>query len=103
MMIGDARKRKRSQAIRQPYDYLIVGHWHQLMYLKRMIVNGSLKGYDEYAFDSNFEYEPPQQAFWLTDARHGVTVQTMVHVQDDSEPWSAAKKAERSSIFEIAA
>lgn len=62
LMIGDHRKRKRAQAIATPYDYLLIGHWHQLAQMKGVIVNGSLKGYDEYAFHGNFDYEPPQQA-----------------------------------------
>jgi hypothetical protein len=52
LMIGDARKRQREQAVRRPYDYMIMGHWHQLGFLRGLIVNGSLKGYDEYAFVS---------------------------------------------------
>ena len=68
---GDQRKRVREAAVRTPYDTLIMGHWHQLKDFGRVIVNGSLKGYDEYAALGNFEIEPPQQAFWLTAPEHG--------------------------------
>lgn len=73
LMRLDARKRQRANAIGQPYDLLIMGHWHQLTWGPSFIVNGSLKGYDEYAYTSNFGYEPPQQALWLMTPEHGRT------------------------------
>ena len=89
LMIGDARKRQREQAVSRPYDYMVMGHWHQLSFVRNLIVNGSLKGYDEYAYISNFQYEPPRQAFWITDAKHGVTIQAPIHVASDDEDYSA--------------
>lgn len=89
LMIGDARKRKRQQAVRRPYDYMIMGHWHQLAFVKGMVINGNLKGYDEYSFISNFDFEPPRQAFWLTDARKGMTITAPIHVTDKSERYPA--------------
>jgi len=93
LMIGDARKRQREQAVRRPYDYMIMGHWHQLSFLRNLIVNGSLKGFDEYAYISNFHYEPPRQAFWLTDSIHGVTIQAPIHVASTDEDYSAVDGA----------
>jgi len=85
MMIGDARKRKRARAVNKEYDYLLMGHWHQLVQAQGVIINGSLKGYDEYAFDSNFAYEPPRQLFFIVDPKHGVTISAPVHVQSQAE------------------
>lgn len=93
LMIGDARKRQREQAVSRPYDYMIMGHWHQLSFLRSLIVNGSLKGYDEYAYISNFHYEVPRQAFWLTDSKHGVTIQAPIHVASATEDYSAVDGA----------
>lgn len=70
---GDHRKRSRNAQIDTEYDTMLLGHWHQLIQLQRLIVNGSLKGYDEYAYQSNFPYEPPRQALWLTHPEHGIT------------------------------
>jgi hypothetical protein len=36
------------------YDVLLVGHFYQMSQLHRLIVNGSLKGYDEYAGAAGF-------------------------------------------------
>jgi hypothetical protein len=69
----DARKRARYDAVDQGYDMLVMGHWHQLVYGPNFIVNGSLKGYDEYAHLNSFGFEPPQQAAWLMTPQHGKT------------------------------
>lgn len=79
---GDHRKRTRQSQINQDYDTLLLGHFHQLMQLTRLIVNGSLKGYDEYAWAGNFPFEPPRQAMWLTHPKHGITVSWPIHVHD---------------------
>ena len=85
LMIGDSRKRQRETAVRRPYDYLIMGHWHQLAFIRGLVINGSLKGYDEYAYVSNFAYEPPQQAFWITDPVYGMTIKAPIHVARNEE------------------
>jgi len=62
----------------KPIDQLIMGHYHQYMQLKGALVNGSLKGYDEYAKSSRFEYEIPKQALWFTHPKYGITFQVPV-------------------------
>lgn len=69
----DARKRQRAAATNSAYDLLIMGHWHQLTFGPSFVVNGSLKGYDEYASIENFGFEPPQQALFLMTPEHGKT------------------------------
>lgn len=78
---GDHKKRSRNQAIERPYDVLLIAHWHQHRNLGRLIVNGSLKGYDEYADAGNFPFEPPKQALWLTHHEHGPTISMPVFVE----------------------
>lgn len=77
---GDHRKRSRNSQIDMQYDTMLLGHWHQLIQLERLIVNGSLKGYDEYAYTNNFGFEPPRQALWLTHPEHGLTFSMPVYV-----------------------
>lgn len=87
--LGDHRKRKVSQATGSPYDWLVFGHWHTLtLGVSGMIVNGSLKGYDEFANIMNFEFEPPQQAFWLVQPRVGVTGRWPIHVLGENENYA---------------
>ena len=79
---GDHRKRGRNTQIGQSYDTMILGHWHQLIQMQRLIVNGSLVGYSEYAWDGNFPYEPPRQALWITHPEYGITFQMPVLVEE---------------------
>lgn len=88
LMRLDARKRQRQEAVQQGYDLLIMGHWHTLTYGPSFIVNGSLKGYDEYAFTQNFGFEVPSQAAWLMTPEHGKTWTAPIFSQDrKSEGW----------------
>lgn len=80
---GDHKKRSRNAQIEMEYDVMLLGHWHQYIHLTRLIVNGSLKGYDEYAYNSNFGFEPPQQALWVTHPRNGITFRMPVLVDKD--------------------
>lgn len=85
---GDHKKRSRNAQIDMEYDTMICGHWHQYIHLTRLIVNGSLKGYDEYAYNSNFGFEVPQQALWLTHPKYGITFRMPVRLD---EPRNASK------------
>jgi hypothetical protein len=82
LMLLAMRKLKRTH-----FDYLICGHWHSLGQFQKIRCNGCGKGYDEYAFNSNFDYEPPKQDLWLTDYRHGIVGDFPVHVASRDEPW----------------
>ena len=79
---GDHRRRTRNSGLGLSYDTLICGHFHQLMMLRSRIVNGSLKGLDEYAYTSAFGYEPPMQALWMTHPKRGITYSTPVFCMD---------------------
>lgn len=69
---GNQKKLARNTAIDMTYDVMMCGHWHQYIHLERLIVNGSMKGYDEYAFTNNFGFEPPRQALFVTHPRFGI-------------------------------
>ena len=79
---GDHKKRSRNAQVGQEYDTLLLGHWHQLIQMQRLIVNGSLIGYNEYAYSGNFGFELPKQALWITHPDHGITFQIPVLVDD---------------------
>jgi hypothetical protein len=96
--LGDHRKRKRQDAISQPYDVMIFGHWHQLFWGSgAFICNGSLKGYDEYSFRSNFAFQMPMQALWITHPEKGITFQMPVLADESvgvvTESWVSLKAA----------
>ncbi len=84
------RIRKQAEAEGQPFDVMLIGHWHQLMSMpaKGFVVNGSGKGYDEYARAKGFEPEPPQQALLVVTPEHGITVQAPLFVgKRKNEGW----------------
>lgn len=83
---GDHKKRSRNAQIDMEYDTMLMGHWHQYIHHGRVIVNGSLKGYDEYAYNNNFGFEQPQQALWLTHPKYGITYRMPVYVDRKREP-----------------
>jgi len=65
-----------------------LGHWHTLMFAPNFVVNGTTKGYDEYAFTSNFGYEEPSQALFLMTPEHGKTFTAPIHCADrKKEGW----------------
>lgn len=52
----------------QNADMNLLGHFHTLTFGKNYVINGSIKGYDAFALQNGFGYEPPQQAFMIYDA-----------------------------------
>ena len=78
---GDHKKRSRNSAVRMDYDTMLMGHWHQYLPLDRVVVNGSLVGYNEYANRNNFPFEPPRQALWITHPELGMINRNPVYVE----------------------
>lgn len=78
---GEQKKNTRNAATGQDYDVMEFGHFHKRMLTARLRGNGSLKGYDEYAFSNNFGFEPPSQNFWMTHPDHGITFDAPVYCE----------------------
>lgn len=75
-------------AMDQPFDHLVVGHWHTQVWGAGFTINGSSKGMDEFAAILGLGYEVPQQAMWLTTPEHGITMQAPVFAADrKAEGW----------------
>lgn len=82
------RKSKNYGAMDLPYDHMVLGHFHQYLTLPGVTVNGALKGFDEYALISNFGFEVPQQAAWVTTPENGITWQVSIRPADRKrEKW----------------
>ena len=62
---------------------MTLGGW-----VKALLVNGSLKGYDEYAYQCNFQPQPPIQGIVDHNAGDGATFPAPLFVQDrKKEGW----------------
>jgi hypothetical protein len=75
---GVQKVRVENANVGKSIDYVLMGHYHQYISIKGAIVNGSLKGYDEYAYGNRFSFEIPKQALWFTHPQYGVTFQVPV-------------------------
>jgi hypothetical protein len=83
-----ARKAQVAMATGKPFETLWMGHWHQLIQTPGLIVNGAIKGYDEYAAGNNFTPEPAQQAMAVMTPEHGIAWQAPVFCADrKAEKW----------------
>lgn len=96
LLLGSHRKTRREAMAgklvgeRRDYDQMVMGHLHQRISLpaRGILVGGCLKGYDEFAYDYNFEPdEPTQEAFIITPER-GITFNWPIAVMDRKrEGW----------------
>lgn len=83
-----ARKAQRAMEVGTPFQTMWIGHWHQYVSTPGMVINGSLKGYDEYAWINNFGFEVPQQALAIVTPEHNITFQAPVFCQNRTkEKW----------------
>lgn len=89
LALGQHRTSVRQMATDHPLDYMVVGHFHQYQPPSQgLVMGGSLKGYDEFAYGKRFRPEPAQQAFWITAPERGPTIAAPVFVQDrKAEAW----------------
>lgn len=87
---GTLRKSKQHQEEGRPFHYNLVGHFHQYVPApsQGFIMNGSVKGYDEFARNYHLKPEQPQQALVVIAPEHGVTMQAPILCGDrSSEKW----------------
>lgn len=70
---GLSRKQFRDSAMGSRWDVMLIGHWHQYHHMNDLVVNGSVKGADEYSYANNFAFEPPTQALFVVHPEVGVT------------------------------
>lgn len=73
------------------FDLWLLGHWHYQAAYRSIRVNGSGKGYDEYAAISNFDFQVPLQDCFLVAPRQaghlGVIADWPIMCQSPDEPW----------------
>jgi len=68
------------------YQTLVCGHWHQTIPLHDIIVNNTLKGWDEYArLKLRAPYAPASQLLWFTHPNYGIVRTEEVFVTSPSE------------------
>jgi hypothetical protein len=63
-------------------DIDIFGHWHTSQQNPKWISNGSLVGHNAYSIAIKAAYEPPQQTYFLFDAKRGRTGTWPIFLED---------------------
>lgn len=83
-----AKKQQAHAALGRRFDLAVMGHWHQLTWGPGFVINGSLKGYDEFAKNLNFRPEPAQQALWVMAPERLITWRADIMAEDrKAEGW----------------
>jgi hypothetical protein len=90
LSLGSHRKNLRQSVANLPMHTMIIGHMHQIINIPGVIMGGTLKGYDEYAFDLNLRPDEngAGQAFWVTSPERAQVMWMPIYVQDrETEGW----------------
>jgi len=81
IMRGRVKVSNSEAQIGRDFDTLIMGHWHQYIALPGLIVNGTLKGYDEFTrLALRAPYSPPTQAMFFVHPAHGITANWPIYL-----------------------
>jgi hypothetical protein len=92
IMRGAIKVGKQQSVIGRDFDTLLLGHWHQSLWLPGVIVNNTLKGFDEFAKNAlRAPPSTPSQSLWLEHPRWGRTMHREVLLEDppsvNAEDW----------------
>lgn len=83
IMRGEIKTRGSAASSGMEYDTLLMGHWHQQLWLPRAIVSNCLKGYDEYAKNAlRAPISAPTQPLWFVHPKFGITTKLDVRVEE---------------------
>lgn len=79
---GEIKVRNAESQIDQDFDTIMMGHWHQEITLPGLMVNPTLKGYDEFARSVlRAPYSRAAQLLWFTHPEHGITSRWTIYLQ----------------------
>ena len=89
---GKLKVGAQARAMGKDFDTLIIGHWHQYIQLRGLIVNGTLKGFDGFANSGlRAAPEPAQQALWFLHPKYGITARWPIFLQAERTAGRARK------------
>lgn len=99
---GEFKVRNSESQIGRDFDTIVMGHWHQYLATRGLIVNNCLKGYDEFArLALRAPATPASQAFWFLHQKWGINAQMEVYVQDIEPFQRRQKKRGKSPWIEV--
>ena len=99
IMRGAMKVGRSESQVGRDFDWLLLGHWHQMLWLPGCIVNNALKGYDEFArLALRAPYSRPSQALWFVNPEHGLTARWEIYLEgirqaSESMDWVSWQQA----------
>lgn len=92
IMRGSLKVGASEAQVGREFDQLLMGHWHQMLWLPGVIVNNSVKGYDEYArLQLRAKYSRPSQALFFHHPEHGITARWEMFLEGQKKAQEHAK------------
>lgn len=88
---GTHKTRQMFAGVGKPVQYVVMGHFHDPMWMAHSIVNGCVPGYSEFARDLRFEPASPSQSMFFVHPQWGVTTRREILLEKataDGRPWS---------------
>ena len=84
---GSLKTSASEESIGRGYDTILMGHYHQYITLQGIIVNGTLKGWCEFARNAmRAPYSKPTQALWFNHPVYGPNPLHRVVLEDGIKP-----------------
>jgi predicted phosphodiesterase/transposase-like protein len=73
IMRGAIKTGRAERSLGRDFDVLLLGHFHQSIWQPHsgLVVNGTLKGFDEYSRMQRYSFAPPTQSLFFVHARFG--------------------------------
>ena len=82
IMRGSLKVGRSEASMGRDYDTLLIGHWHQTLWLPGVIVNNSLKGFDNYArLALRAPYSRPSQCLFFVHPKHEITARWEIFLE----------------------
>lgn len=76
------RTRNFAASMGKHIDYFFMGHYHQFIRYRDIVVNNSLCGMPEYAIKSKYPFSLPSQTAVTIDSRYGIVTVEELHLAD---------------------
>lgn len=101
IMRGQVKKSGQAAALGLDFDKIIMGHWHQDLWLPHATVANTLKGFDEYArLQLGAKPSRPSQPLWFVHPTHGETSHWNIYVDEPGKPateWVAWRNSNEAA------
>lgn len=87
IMRGAIKTGRAERSLGRDFDVLLLGHFHQAIWQPHsgIVVNGTLKGFDEYSRAQRYSFQPPTQTLFFVHPRFGCNLQFNVFCDEPAE------------------